>query len=392
MAISHHIKKLMATSSWIRRMFEEGIELKKQIGAENVFDFSLGNPVTEPPKAFEEKLKYLANNPIKGLHRYMSNLGFSTTREKIAQYYSKEFDMNITSNEVILTVGAAGGINVFFKSILDPQNEVIAFAPYFAEYKFYADNHQSRLIVLDTDDDFNPDLISLKKKITPETAAVIINTPNNPTGKVYDDEFYKKLAEILTDGMEKYGHPIYLLTDEPYRKIIYDNIKNPVAFKHYDYSVFVTSHSKDLSLAGERIGYVILNPNMPCKTELINAMAFSNRILGFVNAPATAQYLIEDILDQSVDIEDYKYKRDLLYNSLTEFGYKVYKPQGAFYFFVKTPIDDDIDFIQHLKKFNILAVPGIGFGRQGFFRLSYAVENSMVEKSIPYFKKAIDSL
>ncbi|MBN2693532.1 pyridoxal phosphate-dependent aminotransferase [bacterium] len=392
MATSDHMKRLMGASSWIRRMFEEGIELKKQVGEKNVFDFSLGNPITEPPEAFFKAFKELADNPKKGLHRYMPNLGFTSTREKIAQYYSKEFNHNITLNDVILTNGAAGAINVFLKSILDPANEVIVFTPFFAEYRFYIDNHQGRMVVLPCDEDFIPDLKRLEKSINYETVAIILNTPNNPTGKIYPSEFYKKMVEIVRKRSKELNRVIYIISDEPYRKIVYDNKKNPTLFDYYEYSVFVTSHSKDLALAGERIGYLILHPELPSKNELLNAMAFSNRILGYVNAPATMQYLIESLLGESVDISSYQYKRDLLYNALIDAGYDVKKPEGAFYLFVKSPIPDDIKFIQHLKTYNILTVPGVGFGLDGYFRISYAVEDWVVEKSLPFFKQAIENL
>ena len=389
---SHHIEKLMQTSSWIRKMFEEGIELKKQYGAENVFDFSLGNPITEPPQAFFDKLKEIADNPVPGTHRYMPNQGLYSTRSKVAAYYSKEFDMNINADDVIMTVGAAGAINVILKTFIDPANEIITFAPYFAEYKFYADNHQARLVVLGSDDEFNPDLDRLRDMINPETAAIILNSPHNPTGKIYSEEFIKELVEVLEEGTARIGRPIYIITDEPYRKIVYDGYKNPIIFKHYKYTIFVTSHSKDLSLAGERIGYAIVHPNMPFKEKLMTSMAFSNRILGFVNAPAIMQLLVEDIVAESVNIEEYKEKRDLLYNGLIDAGFTAYKPQGAFYIFVKSPIKDEIKMIEHLKKYNILAVPGVGFGKRGYFRLSYAVKKDVVVRSLPLFKKAMEEL
>jgi len=382
----------MQTSSWIRKMFEEGMELARFCSEENVFDFSLGNPITEPQKAFFDKLKELAENPIAGSHRYMPNQGLYSARSKIAAYYSKEFDMNITADEVIMTVGAAGAINVILKTFIDPANEVITFAPYFAEYKFYADNHQARLVVLGSDDEFNPDLERLRDMINPETAAIIINSPHNPTGKIYSEEFIKDLVEVLEEGTQRIGRPIYIISDEPYRKIVYDGYKNPVIFKYYKYSIFVTSHSKDLSLAGERIGYAIVHPDMPWKEKLMTSMAFSNRILGFVNAPAIMQLLVEDIVDESVDIKDYQEKRDLLYNGLIDAGFEVYKPQGAFYIFVKSPIKDELKMIEHLKRYHILAVPGVGFGKRGYFRLSYAVKKEVVERSIPLFKKAMEDL
>ncbi len=388
----HHIQKLMSSSSWIRRMFEEGIELKKEIGAENVFDFSLGNPITEPPKAFFDKLKYIANNPEVGKHRYMPNTGFVSTREKVAKYYSKEFGLNISKDEVIMTVGAAGAINVILKTFIDPKNEVIVFAPYFVEYRFYVDNHYGRLVVLDSKDDFTPDLEALENNINAETSVIIINSPNNPTGKVYCDQFYKDLVDVVERASQRIGRPIYIISDEPYRKIIYDEVKNPILFKYYKYSIFITSHSKDLALAGERIGYAIIHPDMPWKKELMDAMSFSNRILGYVNAPAMMQLLVEDILDETVDVSSYKEKRDILYKGLIESGYEVNKPEGSFYFFVKNPLKDDIEMINHLKKYNILAVPGIGFGKKGYFRLSYATTTDIVKRSIPKFKEAMDEL
>lgn len=390
--VSKHVDYLMKSSSWIRRMFEEGIELKARIGAENVCDFTLGNPEQQPPVNFYHRLRSVVEQPKPGLHRYMPNPGFPSTREAIAKHYSQEFNHQLSGHDVIMTVGSAGGLNVVLKSILNSGEEVIVFTPAFSEYQFYIDTHGGVMVQVATDQQFLPDLDKLEAAITSKTKAIIINSPNNPTGVVYPQSIYKGIAAIVNRKNSETESPIYLISDEPYRRIIYDDVKMPVLFDYYPYSVVAISHSKDLALAGERIGYLIMHPELPEKEELMNAMAFCNRILGFINAPATMQYLIEGLLSDSVDIDGYRQKRDLLYEVFREGGLEFEKPSGTFYLFPPHPMKSDLDFINHLKKYNILAVPGMGFGTSGHFRISYAVDLDTVERSLPLFRKALADL
>lgn len=388
MSISKGILDVLEKSSWIRKMFEEGIQLKQQYGEKNVFDLSLGNPLLEPPQKFKEKIISLANSDDKGMHRYMPNPGFISTRKAIAENLNNEFSTNVSSNEVIVTTGAAGGLNSILKTLLNPEDEIIIFAPFFVEYLFYVSNHNGKSVIAKTNEDFLPDLDDLKSKITKKTKAIIINSPNNPTGVLYPKETIQKLGEIIQEKEKNLGTEIYLISDEPYRKIIFDNTKYPFIFEHHERSIVVTSHSKDLGLAGERIGYVVVSPQDKNKKVLFDAIIFSLRTLGHVNATAFMQRAIEDIQDESVDIDVYKKKRDFLYKELVNIGYDCVKPEGAFYLFPKTPIEDDAKFVQELQKHKVLTVPGRGFGLGGFFRISYSVDDWVLEGSIQGFKEA----
>ena len=392
MSISKAILDVLEQSSWIRKMFEEGIQLKKEFGEKNIFDLSLGNPLLEPPEKFKKKLIELSNSDEKGLHRYMPNQGFQSTREKVANSLAKESNFPITAEELIITTGAAGGVNAILKSILNPNDEIIVFSPFFVEYLFYIKNHNGIPVIAKTDEKFFPDLSDLSKKITKNTKGIIINSPNNPTGVLYPIEIIEKIGEILSSKEKELGTEIYLISDEPYRKIIFDNKKYPFIFPHHDRSIVVTSHSKDLGLAGERIGYIALSPKDKDKQVLYDALVFSLRTLGHVNATAIMQKSIEDIQEESVDINIYKQKRDYIYDELIQIGYECVKPDGAFYLFPKSPIEDDAKFVRILQNSKVLTVPGRGFGLAGYFRISYSVDDWVLEGSIEGFKKAFESI
>ena len=392
MSISKAILDVLEQSSWIRKMFEEGIELKKQFGEKNIFDLSLGNPLLEPPEKFKRKLIELSNSDEKGLHRYMPNQGFLSTREKVANSLAKESNFPITAEELIITTGAAGGLNAILKSILNPNDEIIVFSPFFVEYLFYIKNHNGIPVLAKTDRNFFPDLSDLSQRITKNTKGIIINSPNNPTGVLYPRKIIEKIGEILSSKEKELDTEIYLISDEPYRKIIFDNKKYPFVFPHHDRSIVVTSHSKDLGLAGERIGYIALSPKDKDKKVLYDALVFSLRTLGHVNATAIMQKSIEDIQEESVDINVYKQKRDFIYNELIKIGYECVKPDGAFYLFPKSPIEDDSRFVNILQNSKVLTVPGRGFGLEGYFRISYSVDDWVLEGSIEGFKKAFESI
>lgn len=380
----------MADGSWTRRMFEEAAMLKKKHGEHNVFDLSLGNPIMEPPAEFIHALKKFIEDPLPGRHRYMENAGYQETREAVAKQVSLENGLALEGHDIVMTVGAAGAINVILKTLLNAGEEVIVFAPYFMEYDNYIDNHQGVTRVVKTTGEFLPDLEDLERNINAKTKAVIINSPNNPTGVVYSEEVIKSMANVIASKEKQYGISIYLISDEAYSSLIYDGIKYIPALKMYHRSMIATSHSKDLALPGERIGYIAVNPGIENKSELVNGLIFSNRILGFVNAPALMQNLIRHLQHVTVSIPEYQQKRDFLYNSLTEMGYKIVKPQGAFYMFPRTPIENDIEFVHELQKLNVLTVPGRGFGSPGFFRISYCVSQQTLQGSLFGFKKVAE--
>jgi len=318
----------------------------------------------------------------------MPNQGFQSTREKVAKSLARESGITITHEELIITTGAAGGLNAVLKSILNPEDEIVVFTPYFVEYLFYIRNHNGIPIIVKTDEKFIPDLDDLSKKITKKTKGVIINSPNNPTGVLYPQNIIENIGQILKNKENQFGTEIYLISDEPYRKIIYDDKKYPFIFPYHERSIIVTSHSKDLGLAGERIGYIALSPNDKDKKILYDAIIFSLRTLGHVNASAIMQKAIEEIQEESVDINIYKKKRDYIYDQLVNIGYECVKPDGAFYLFPKSPIKDDAKFVKILQDFNVLTVPGRGFGLEGYFRISYSVDDWALKGSIEGFKKA----
>ncbi len=386
MSISKAIQKLMENSSWIRAMFEEGEKLKRIHGVEHIYDFALGNPIEEPPQALKDELCRIVCEDTMGMHRYMPNSGYDEVREEIAQFCVESAGLPFTRDHIIMTVGAAGGLNVVFKSILDPGDEVIVPSPFFVEFMFYIGNHGGHIKLVETREDFHLDVAAIEKAITKKTRAVLLNSPHNPTGVVYNEAEVKELCYVL-DEKRKSGQRIYLVSDEAYRKLIYDNTPFPDYFNLYDDTISVTSHSKDLALPGERIGYIAISPKIEKDRPLIGAMIFANRILGFINAPALMQRLVGRFQKNSVDIMTYQKKRDTIYSMLVESGFEVAKPLGAFYIFPKSPIPDDIAFIRELQRNHILAVPGIGFGKSGYFRCAYCGDLEMMERSRPAWNK-----
>ncbi|MDG0866060.1 pyridoxal phosphate-dependent aminotransferase [Candidatus Lucifugimonas marina] len=388
MAISRKVREQMKNSSWIRKMFEEGIELRGIHGPENVFDLSLGNPLLEPPAEFKAEITRLVQEDTPNSHRYMPNAGFPEVRASVAEVLAEESGTPFTAAEILMTVGAAGAINTILRSILDKDDEVVLIAPFFAEYVFYVEHQTGVSKIASCDENWLPDIDSLEATIGPRTRAVIINSPNNPTGVIYPESSIAAISAAIQRAEEKYGTEIYLISDEPYRKLIYTDAPYPFIFDHHPRSMVATSHSKDLGLAGERIGYIAVNPSDPGKTDLLDALNFSLRTLGFVNAPALMQRVVAGIQRATVDIDIYRKKRDLLYGALTKIGYDCIEPDGAFYVFPKTPIPDDTQFVAELQKELVLVVPGVGFGTPGFFRASYCVQDWVIEGAITGFEKA----
>jgi len=378
----------MAQGSWVRRMFEEGASLKRRYGEENVFDLSLGNPVMEPPVEFHQELKRLAENPLPGMHRYMENAGYPETRAAVATQLSLETGIKFTMNDIIMTCGAAGALNVVLKTILNEGDEVIIFAPYFPEYTNYIDNHGGIVRILPTDEQFIPRLDILETTIGAKTRAVLINSPNNPSGSVYSEDFVRQLGELLSKKETQYGTQVFLVSDEAYRKIIYDGRKYSQVWPYHQQSIVVTSHSKDLALPGERIGYIAVNPACRQREELVDGLIHCNRTLGYVNAPALMQHVVSRLQSVTIPVVEYQQKRDFLYAHLNEMGFSVMKPQGAFYMFPKSPLEDDVAFVRELQSWRVLTVPGRGFGTPGYFRISYCVDDRTLEGSLAGFGKA----
>jgi aspartate aminotransferase len=394
MAIAHKVHSNMSAGSLIRKMFEEGIALQKRYGPENVFDLSLGNPVMDPPKAFQQELCRLATERPSGMHRYMPNAGLPETRTAVAAQLAAETGLPFSGTDIVMTVGAGGGLNVVLKTILNPGDEVLLFSPYFVEYRYYVDNHGGVSTVIPTDDSFSLDLEAIEAAITARTRALLINSPNNPTGAVYSADTLARLGEILARKERELGTDIYLLSDEPYRKLIFDDLVYPFIFPHYLHSIVVTSHSKDLGLPGERIGYIAVNPAIPGaeRAELVDGLIFCNRTLGFVNAPALMQRAVCAVQDATVDVGQYQRTRDHLYERMLAAGYQMVKPQGAFYMFPKSPLPDDLDFCEMLLEWKVLVVPGRGFGTPGYFRLAYCYDDHTIEGALGGFEAAARKL
>jgi aspartate aminotransferase len=387
MAIAMKIAGHISKSSWIRRMFEEGERLRQEFGAGNIFDFTLGNPDIEPPAAFQRELLELAQNPLPGMHRYMNNAGYAETRAAVAAKLSKDSGLEVSAGHVIMTCGAGGALNVVLKTILNPGEEVIILAPFFVEYKFYIDNHGGVPVEVWTNrETFRLDIDAIKGAITSRTRAILICSPNNPTGVIYPEESLRQLGDVLTKIHRDNGHLIYVISDEPYARIAFDGKHVPNIFPLVESSIIVTSHSKDLALPGERIGYLAANPRMDTALQFVEGAVFSNRVLGFVNAPALMQRLVAKLQDESVDIAEYQAKRDLLVSELSAMGFSMVKPDGAFYLFPKSPLADDVEFVKLAQKHHILLVPGAGFGAPGFFRIAYCVDKGIIERSLPAWR------
>lgn len=389
MPVAVHIKESLSKGSFIRKMFEEGIALKSKHGKDKVFDFSIGNPDIDPPKAFHELLVKLASEDSAGSHGYMPNAGYDYVRETIAKKASREQGVSCRAADIIMTVGAAGGLNAVLKAITNPGDNIVVSRPYFVEYGSYIANHGGVISLVESAPDFSLDLEKIAAALNDKTAAVLINSPNNPTGKIYSQKTLDDLAQLLRNHGKKTGRAIYLIGDEPYREIVYKGKTVPPLLASYENSIIVTSYSKSLSLPGERIGYIALNPACDDYDALNAAIVLSNRVLGFVNAPALMQRLVAGLTEVTVDVGIYERKRDLLSAGLVKAGLSFNEPEGAFYLFVKAPGGDDIKFVDHLKKYLILAVPGTGFGGPGYFRLAYCVSETVIINSLPVFAEAV---
>ncbi len=392
--IAKKMEGLVNNNSAIRAMFEEGKRLASIYGADNVYDFSLGNPNVPAPEALNQAIIDIINTvETTKIHGYMSNAGFEEVRKAVADSLNKRFDTNFTEANIIMTVGAAGGLNSILKALINPGDEVLTFAPYFLEYRSYVGNYDGVLVEVEPDTaTFQPNVEAFEKKITEKTKAVIINNPNNPTGVVYSEDTIKKIAAVMEAKQKEYGHDIYLISDEPYRELAYDGVFVPYLTKYYTNTIVGYSFSKSLSLPGDRIGYLVIPSEMEDYKNIFAAASIATRVLGFVNAPSLMQLAVARCLEEKTDIEAYNRNRELLYGSLKEYGFECIKPEGAFYLFVKTPMADEKVFIEAAKKYNILVVPGSSFACPGYVRLAYCVSYDTIKNSLPAFKKLAEEL
>jgi aspartate aminotransferase len=401
MPISKLVKEAFSSSSLIRKMFEEGVLLKKQYGNDNVYDFSLGNPDLDPPPSFKQELLRLAEKNEKGSYGEAPDGGYPEFRKALARKISREQGLAIDASDVIASFGAGGALNAVFKSITNPGYDIIISRPYFVDYKSYINNHGGYALEIDTLSDFNLDIGQIEAVLSKNTAAILINSPNNPTGRVYPKDTIEQLGVVLRNFGDKTGCYPYLIVDEPYREIVFNNIEIPSIFSAYSESIVVSSFSKNLSLAGERIGYIVLNPNIKNKEELIDAIIFSNRILGNMNGPALMQRILSKLIEEKIDISVYAKRRNLFTQILDDVGIFYAKPEGTFYLFCKVPLRaagdpgerdfDDRAFVDHLKKYRILGVPGIGFGKAGWVRFAYCVNEEVIIRSAESFKQVMDT-
>jgi aspartate aminotransferase len=381
MGISRAIAGQMEGSSWIRRMFEAGLRLRQERGAENVFDFSLGNPDVEPPEAVLDALRGVVAEARPHSHGYMPNAGFPDVRAAIAAGVARRSGLPLTGEDVLMTVGAAGAINMALKAILDPDDEVIVLRPYFPEYRFYIRNHGGRVVEVETDERFQPDVGRIAAAMGPRTKAILLNSPNNPTGAIYSAETLRALNAVVRE-------PAMVISDEPYRALTYDGVETPDTLALIERAVVAFSWSKAMAIAGERIGYLAVSPRIEEAAALRNALTFASRILGYVNAPAIWQRVVALAPDALVDVAQYQARRDVLCDGLTAMGYAAPRPQGSYFVFPKTPIPDDVAFTALLAEENILAVPGVGFGRGGHMRLSITLPMDHIQRSLPGFERA----
>ena len=384
MIVSRAVADNLGRASWIRRMFEEGARLKQERGADKVFDFTLGNPEVEPPAAVIEAARRILASKEPHLHAYMPNAGYPQVRGAIAKRLSAATGLPYTANHVIMTVGAGAALNTVLKALLDPGDEVITVAPFFVEYVYYAENHGGKLVVVQPKADLTPDAAKIEAAITPRTKAIIVNSPNNPSGVIYPASSFVEIEAVL----QRAGHPIVLISDEPYKALVFDDVIPPEVPPLVTRSIVATSWSKSLALPGERIGYLAFSPRLPEAAELFEACTFTNRVLGFVNAPALWQWVVAEVGDLVIDVAPYREKRDLMYEGLLRIGYECVKPQGAFYVFPRSPIDDDVAFVRLLAEEGVLTVPGSGFGMPGHIRISLTVEKDTVVRALPGFERA----
>ncbi len=387
MIVAATIAKQLEHASWIRRMFEEGIRLKAERGAENIFDFTLGNPEVDPPEQVIAALRRVVQQNRSGSHGYMPNAGFPEVREIVAGRLKRSTGLAFTANHILMTVGSSGAINTVLKALLDPGDEVIVPMPCFSEYPFYVNNHAGTMVPVETAADFSLDIDLIAAAITPRTKVIILNSPHNPTGVVYSEAELRALGQVL----DRVDRPITVISDEPYRALVYDGIEPPEVFRILKRVVVAHSWSKAQAIAGERIGYMAISPELPEAEELRNACTFTNRILGFINAPAIWQWVEAEAGESTVDVSAYQEKRDILCDALLSYGYRLAKPQGTFYVFPRTPIADDVAFVRALQREGILAVPGSGFGRAGYFRLSLTASKDTVVRSLPGFERVLKS-
>lgn len=385
--ISEKMKAYVAGSSAIRAMFEEGKKMAEKYGAENVYDYSLGNPSIPAPERVKEAIIEVLNEENSlVVHGYMNNSGYEDVRETIAESINKKQGTNFSLKNIIMTVGAAGGLNVILKTFLNPGDEVIVFVPYFGEYRSYVANFDGKIVEVETDDQFMIDAKKLEAAVTPKTKAVIVNNPNNPTGVVYSEEVIKAMAEVLVAKEKEYGTSIYLISDEPYRELAY-GVDVPYLTKYYKNTIVGYSYSKSLSLPGERIGYLVIPSEIDSFEDVLSAANTANRILGYVNAPSLMQKVIAKCVDEKCEVEKYRKNGEYLYDNLVKFGFSAVKPQGAFYLFLKSPVEDEKEFVSKAKEFNLLLVPGSSFGKSGYVRLAYCVSFDTVKNSMPAFEK-----
>ncbi len=386
--VAKKMQQFAENSSWIRKMFEEGAKMKAEFGADKVFDFSIGNPDVPPPAKFTTVLRELAENEQPGIHGYMPNAGYPFVREALAKRLGREQEVDLQLGDILMTCGAAGGLNVIFKALLDPEDEVMIFSPFFVEYKFYIDNHGGVAKVVPTDKDFNLDLAAIEKALTPKTKVVLINSPNNPTGQIYSADSLQQLGRMLDAAGKRFKTSIYLVSDEPYRNIVFDNHQVPPLMTATTNAIVASSYSKELSLPGERIGYLAVHPAMQDKNSVLGALTLANRILGFVNAPALMQRAVMQLQDVSVDSSIYARRLEAFCTVLDAAGMTYVRPKGAFYLFPQVPIDD-VEFCRLLQEQKILAVPGQGFGMPGYIRLAFCVDEKVIAGSMDGFKKAM---
>lgn len=387
--VSDAMRQSIEAASWIRKMFEEGARLKAQHGADNVFDFSLGNPILEPPPKFGEELIRVLQHPTPGMHRYIPNAGLLETRDYVARELSAATGLPYTGQHIVMSCGAGGGLNILLKALLNPGDEVVTLAPYFVEYDFYAANHGGKLVRADTDAQFQIDIPALERSLTPRTRAVIVNSPNNPSGVVFREAGLRALAQALDAAGRRFGRPILLVSDEPYRELVFDGVTVPWIPPLYDHTVVVTSFSKDLGLPAERLGYVAVSPRAADAAQLLEAIVLANRILGFVNAPALIQRVLPRLKGAKVDVAYYQMLRDRMLKPLREMGYDVVTPEGAFYLFPKSPIPDDVAFVRAAQQERLLLVPGSGFGRAGHFRIALCTTPDVIDRALPVFERVL---
>jgi len=387
MPVAKKIQEAMERASWIRRMFEEGARLKKIRGEDRVFDFSLGNPCLDPPERYRNALRQCLDQPARAAHGYMPNAGYPETREAVARDLRSRRGCAITGDHIVMTCGAAGGLNVVLKTLLNPGDEVIVLVPFFPEYLFYVENHGGRVRLVHTLEDFRLDLRAIEEALSPLTRAILLNSPNNPTGRMYSQESLGRLGALLDEASRKAGRPVYLISDEPYGDILFDGRVLPDLFRCYAHTILVNSYSKSLSIPGERLGYIAVHPDMKDAGTVLSGLTFSNRVLGFVNAPALQQRAVAAVADLKGPASEYQRRRDLLCSGLERIGYRFHWPDGAFYLFAPAPDSDEMPFVEALLQEGVLVVPGRGFGKPGYFRVAFCVDEAVIVNALPAFEK-----